>query len=51
MDSINQLIAANPNVIWATVAIIAMALGGLKAWFRHVERVEKIRAGQDPDKD
>ncbi|MBI2380273.1 MAG: hypothetical protein HYV16_05935 [Gammaproteobacteria bacterium] len=49
MDSISQLITANPNIIWAAVAIAGIAFAGMKAWFRHVERIEKIRAGQDPD--
>ena len=32
------------------VAIVAVfGFAGLKAYFRHVERMEKIRSGIDPD--
>ena len=53
MEALEKII--NPTTIWVLIPIIAL-LGyfvnkGLKNHYKHQERMEKIRAGTDPDGD
>ncbi len=42
-----------PDVIGPIIGLVAvlggLAVGGLKLYFNHQERIEKIRSGIDPD--
>ena len=51
MDWLSQLLTADVlSVLIPIVAIFGFfALRGAKAYFRHAERMEKIRHGMDPD--
>ncbi len=46
-DFFNNLL--QPAVLVFLIPLAGMALGGLSMWFRHQERIEKIRQGIDPD--
>ncbi len=39
----------NPAVLVFLIPLAAIAIGGLKMWLNHQERMEKIRQGIDPD--
>jgi len=43
----------HPEVIGPLIGLVAvvggLAIGGLKLYFQHQERIEKIRNGIDPD--
>jgi hypothetical protein len=51
MDGLTQLLDA--DVLPILIPIIALigyfSLKGARSYFRHVERMEKIRNGMDPD--
>lgn len=51
MDWITQLLS--PNVVWVLIPIVAIialfSVLGAKVYLAHVERIEKIRNGIDPD--
>ena len=51
MDWITLLLS--PRVVWVLIPIVAIigtfSVLGVKVYFRHVERMEKIRNGIDPD--
>ena len=53
MEWISSLL--QPGIIVFLIPIVAIIFGfsvaGLKAYFAHVERMEKIRHGIDPDSD
>lgn len=51
MESLEQILEADVLVFLIPIVAIvgAFALKGAKAYFRHAERMEKIRNGIDPD--
>lgn len=48
MDGVLQNLM-NPAVLVFLIPLAGIAIGGLKMWFDHQERMEKIRQGIDPD--
>jgi hypothetical protein len=40
----------NPGVLVFLIPLAGIAVGGLKMWLNHQERMEKIRHGIDPDR-
>jgi len=39
----------SPEVLIFLIPLAGIGLGGLKVWTNHLERMEKIRQGIDPD--
>ncbi len=51
MQALEKLM--DPAMVWVVIPVVAI-IGyyvnkGLRRHYEHVERIEKIRAGQDPD--
>jgi hypothetical protein len=46
-DFFNSLL--RPDVLVFLIPLAGIGLGGLSMWFKHQERIEKIRQGIDPD--
>lgn len=51
MEFLEKLL--DPGIIWAVIPVVAVVgyfvTKGLKNHYAHVERIEKIRSGIDPD--